>query len=51
MLQCSKSHRQITPFSLQIRPIADQVAFLASPRSATMTGQAISVCGDTAMLG
>ena len=31
--------------------IADQVAFLASPRSATMTGQAISVCGDTAMLG
>lgn len=31
--------------------IADQVVFLASPRSKTMSGQAISVCGDTGMLG
>lgn len=31
--------------------IADQVVFLASPRSKTVSGQAISVCGDTGMLG
>ena len=31
--------------------IADQVLFLASPRGRTISGQAISICGDTAMLG
>ncbi|WP_050526366.1 SDR family oxidoreductase [Pseudorhodobacter aquimaris] len=31
--------------------IADQVVFLASARSKTVSGQAISVCGDTGMLG
>lgn len=31
--------------------IADQVVFLASSRSKTVSGQALSVCGDTGMLG
>jgi enoyl-[acyl-carrier-protein] reductase (NADH) len=31
--------------------IADQAVFLASPRGRTISGQAISVCGDTQMLG
>lgn len=30
--------------------LADYVAFLASPRAATISGQALSVCGDTNML-
>jgi len=30
--------------------LADYVAFLASPRAATVSGQALSVCGDTNML-
>ena len=30
--------------------IADQIVFLASPRGRTISGQAISVCGDTRML-
>lgn len=30
--------------------LADQVVFLASPRAATISGQALSVCGDTQML-
>ena len=30
--------------------LADYVVFLASPRAATVSGQAISVCGDTQML-
>lgn len=30
--------------------IADQVLFIASPRGRTISGQAISVCGDTQML-
>jgi len=32
------------------RQIADQIVFLASPRGRTISGQAISVCGDTQML-
>ena len=32
------------------RQIADQIVFLASARGRTITGQAISVCGDTQML-
>lgn len=32
------------------RQIADQILFLASNRSRTVSGQAISVCGDTQML-
>ncbi|MGX5219380.1 SDR family oxidoreductase [Pseudomonas sp. S9] len=39
-------HDYVTP-----QQIADQVVFLASPRSKTLSGQAISVCGDTGMLG
>lgn len=31
--------------------IADQVVFLASPRNSTVSGQTISVCGNTGMLG
>jgi NAD(P)-dependent dehydrogenase (short-subunit alcohol dehydrogenase family) len=31
--------------------IADQILFLCSPRGKTISGQAISVCGDTRMLG
>jgi hypothetical protein len=31
--------------------IADQILFLCSPRGKTISGQAISVCGDTQMLG
>jgi hypothetical protein len=30
--------------------IADQILFLASPRGRTISGQAISICGDTKML-
>jgi len=30
--------------------IADQIVFLASPRGRTISGQAISICGDTKML-
>lgn len=32
------------------RQIADQILFLASPRGRTISGQAISICGDTRML-
>ncbi|MDB5574631.1 MAG: 3-ketoacyl-ACP reductase [Tardiphaga sp.] len=31
--------------------LADQILFLASPRGRTISGQAISICGDTQMLG
>ena len=31
--------------------LADMVVFTASPRAKTVSGQAISVCGDTNMLG
>ena len=31
--------------------LADMVAFVASPRGRTISGQALSVCGDTNMLG
>jgi NAD(P)-dependent dehydrogenase (short-subunit alcohol dehydrogenase family) len=31
--------------------IADQIVFLASTRGRTISGQAVSVCGDTLMLG
>lgn len=31
--------------------IADQILFMASPRGRTISGQAISICGDTQMLG
>ena len=31
--------------------LADMVVFTASPRAKTISGQAISVCGDTNMLG
>ena len=31
--------------------LADLVVFVASPRGRTISGQALSVCGDTQMLG
>ena len=31
--------------------IADQILFMCSPRGKTISGQAISICGDTRMLG
>ncbi len=31
--------------------IADQIVFMCSPRGRTISGQAISICGDTRMLG
>jgi len=31
--------------------IADQIVFMCSPRGSTISGQAISICGDTQMLG
>jgi len=31
--------------------IADQILFMCSPRGKTISGQAISICGDTQMLG
>ena len=31
--------------------LADLVTFVASPRGRTISGQALSVCGDTQMLG
>ncbi|MGY8663584.1 SDR family oxidoreductase [Bradyrhizobium sp. UFLA05-109] len=31
--------------------IADQILFMASPRGRTISGQTISICGDTQMLG
>jgi len=36
-----------------VRPgqIADQILFMCSPRGKTISGQAISICGDTQMLG
>jgi NAD(P)-dependent dehydrogenase (short-subunit alcohol dehydrogenase family) len=30
--------------------LADYAVFLASPRASTISGQALSVCGDTNML-
>jgi len=30
--------------------IADQIVFICSPRGRTISGQAISICGDTQML-
>lgn len=31
--------------------LADQIVFMVSPRGRTISGQAISICGDTQMLG
>jgi NAD(P)-dependent dehydrogenase (short-subunit alcohol dehydrogenase family) len=31
--------------------LADQIVFMCSPRGRTISGQAISICGDTQMLG
>jgi NAD(P)-dependent dehydrogenase (short-subunit alcohol dehydrogenase family) len=31
--------------------LADQIVFMCSPRGRTISGQAISICGDTGMLG
>ena len=39
------SRLRVTP-----RQLADLVAFVASPLGRTISGQALSVCGDTNML-
>ncbi len=46
MLQFTSLHDYVTP-----QQLADMVVFTASPRGRTISGQAISVCGDTNMLG
>jgi len=46
MLQFTSLKDYVTP-----QQLADMVVFTASPRGRTISGQAISVCGDTNMLG
>lgn len=46
MLQYTSMKSYVTP-----QQIADQIVFIASPRGRTISGQAISVCADTQMLG
>ncbi len=46
MLQHTAMKSYVTP-----QQIADQIVFIASPRGRTISGQAISVCADTLMLG
>jgi NAD(P)-dependent dehydrogenase (short-subunit alcohol dehydrogenase family) len=46
MLQHTSLRSYVTP-----QQIADQIIFICSERGRTISGQAISVCGDTQMLG
>lgn len=46
MMQFASLKEYVTP-----QQLADMVVFTASPRGSTVSGQAISVCGDTNMLG
>jgi NAD(P)-dependent dehydrogenase (short-subunit alcohol dehydrogenase family) len=46
MLQHTSMKSYVTP-----QQIADQIVFITSPRGRTISGQAISVCADTLMLG
>jgi NAD(P)-dependent dehydrogenase (short-subunit alcohol dehydrogenase family) len=46
MLQSTGMKSYVTP-----QQIADQIVFVCSQRARTITGQAISVCADTQMLG
>jgi NAD(P)-dependent dehydrogenase (short-subunit alcohol dehydrogenase family) len=46
MLQYTSMKSYVTP-----QQIADQIVFIASERGRTISGQAISVCADTQMLG
>jgi NAD(P)-dependent dehydrogenase (short-subunit alcohol dehydrogenase family) len=46
MFQFTSIKEHVTP-----QQLADMVVFTASPRAKTISGQAISVCGDTNMLG
>lgn len=46
MLQFTSLRDYVTP-----QQLADMVVFTASPRGRTISGQALSVCGDTNMLG
>jgi NAD(P)-dependent dehydrogenase (short-subunit alcohol dehydrogenase family) len=46
MLQFTSIKEYVTP-----QQLADLVVFTASPRARTISGQALSVCGDTNMLG
>jgi NAD(P)-dependent dehydrogenase (short-subunit alcohol dehydrogenase family) len=46
MFRSTSIKEYVTP-----QQLADMVVFAASPRAKTISGQAISVCGDTNMLG
>jgi NAD(P)-dependent dehydrogenase (short-subunit alcohol dehydrogenase family) len=46
MLKHTAMKSYVTP-----QQIADQIVFLASPRGKTISGQSLSVCADTLMLG
>lgn len=46
MLQYTSMKSYVTP-----QQIADQIVFIASERGRTISGQALSVCADTTMLG
>ena len=46
MFKATSIKEYVTP-----QQLADMVVFTASPRAKTISGQAISVCGDTNMLG
>jgi NAD(P)-dependent dehydrogenase (short-subunit alcohol dehydrogenase family) len=46
MFQFTSIKEHVTP-----QQLADLVVFTASPRARTISGQALSVCGDTNMLG
>jgi len=47
----SYAEMERTAFSYTSEQNADQILFMCSPRGKTISGQAISVCGDTQMLG
>ncbi len=46
MLQYTSMKSYVTP-----QQIADQIVFICSQRGRTISGQAISICADTQMLG
>jgi hypothetical protein len=46
VFSCTSIKDYVTP-----EQIADRILFLCSPRGKTISGQAISICGDTQMPG
>ena len=47
---CTSIKDYVTPEQIADQ-IADQIVFMCSPRDRTISGRAISICGDTQMLG